>query len=420
MKKKQQFGFGHLALVLIVIVLAIIGLAGYQVVKHNKDNGRSAFSFGGGNGSYTTHDYALAGGGGASSTKDLPACTSSTLLDHMPLSNLGTIEGLGHMYGEHILPVQADHIYLYPPSGNTATVNAYAPGNVTLIQLVVAKHIGGEAAAGTDYTPYFSPCKSILFSYGHLNNPSAKLLDAMKNATPKCASGSLVSNCTYENLSVKLTSGELIGTTRGGLYGLDFSAVDVRTPQLNFINKKDITGGTLGDSYYHTVCGLDYFTNSVKAQLYGKLVTKNAGANGIPECGTVMQDKPGTSQGNWYRPGLTNTSIGNGLDKIMALVHSNLDATQAVLSAGGDLLPTTDYGAQITYTPMPSGYINPDPSRIKPDGHVYCIEGHTTVSNVDGHVDLQMTDASNLKTDFSSGSCAATPVLSANTVGWIR
>ena len=90
---------------------------------------------GGGNQGGTQVGYARVGNGGDSSAKDLPACSGAALLDHLPTSDVGSIEPLGHTYAEHIIPIQADHIYFYPSSGGPAPT-VYAPGHVTLLQVV--------------------------------------------------------------------------------------------------------------------------------------------------------------------------------------------------------------------------------------------------------------------------------------------
>lgn len=418
-KKVRQLGFGHLVLLLIVVVVVAIGFVGWQVVKKHSSGQYNSQGSSGSSGS--SRSYAVAGDGGDSSAKDLPACSGTAVLNHSPTSDVATIEGLGHMYGEHILPAQADHVYLYPNSSDNS-VNVYAPGNVTLVQVAAQKHTSGaDVGLGTDYTLFFSPCKSVMFDFIHVKTVSATVQKAMDAAKPNCSdSGTLASNCIYADLSLKLNSGDIMGTALGGNYGTDFAGTDVRTPTLAYLNKNDYIGGALGDSYTHTVCPLDYFTSSVKSQLYGKINIKNAGTNGIPACGSVMQDKVGTSQGNWYMPGIGYTSQNDNITKILALAHSNIDPSQAVISAGTKLLPSTDFGSQISYQPRSNGYINRDPADITPDGHVYCIEGQVSVVNKQGHVDLQMADSSTLKASYADGDCATSPALGANAVTYNR
>lgn len=363
--------------------------------------------------------YAMVGGGGDSSAKDLPACSGTALLDHLPTSDVSSIEAMGHMAGEHILPVQADHIYLYPSAGAPAPT-VYAPGNITVLQVVAQAHKGADAWLGTDYSVAFSPCRSTMFIYAHMTSLSSRIQAAVDAAKPICQTGVLVDNCVYPDLSVALASGETMGTALPPTSGLDLGATDVRTPTLAFIHTTSVTGGVLADSYAHAVCPLDYFVPALKSELYAKLKTQNAGANGIPACGAVMQDKAGTAQGNWYRPG-TTAGQGNSLPAVLALAHDNLDPAQAVLSAGTDLLPSTDFGSQIVYQPDAGGLIDPDPSRITPDGRVYCIEGVLKPQGTEsGHVDLTLSDATTLKADYAQGPCAATPTLSAAAVTYGR
>ena len=363
--------------------------------------------------------YARAGNGGDSSAKDLPACSGTALLNHLPTSDVGSIEPLGHTLGEHIIPIQADHIYLYPSSGGPAPT-VYAPGRVTLLQVVAQTHKGADASLGTDYTVAFSSCKSVMFAFLHMRTLSDRIHAAMNAAKSTCDTGTLSDNCTYPDLSLQLASGEAMGTALPAGFALDFTATDVRTPTLAFIRQTNLIGGSLGDSYAHAVCALDYFVAPLKSELYAKLQTKNGGANGVPACGAVMQDKSGTSQGNWYRPGTGQIAQGNSLTGLLALVHLDVDPTQAVLSAGTALLPSNDFGAQIIYQPQAAGFVDPDPSRITPDGHVYCIEGVLQPDHQNGHVDVSMTDATTLKADYASGGCAATPALGANAVTYNR
>lgn len=382
-----------------------------QYMNNTSANNQGSNNFGYG----SNKDFAIAGDGGDSSAKDLPACTTNAIFDHLPTSDVDNIGGMGLTYAEHILPVQDDHIYLNAARNNSDVI-VYSPGNVTLVQVVVQKHTAGtDAGLGTDYAYFFSACKSIMFGFIHMHTLSDRIKQALTTVTPKCGDqGTLASNCVYQDLGLKLSSGEAIGTAWGNGNALDFGGTDVRTPALGFINKQGFTGGMLGDSYFHTICPLDYFTSSLKNQLYSKIIIKNAGANGIPACGLLMQDKAGTAQGNWYQPGISNTSQGDNLTKLLALAHYNLDPSQAVLSAGSKLLPSSSFGAQIIYQPRASGFINRDPADIKPDGHIYCIEGQVTVSNSNGHVDIQMPDTNTLNADYGQGSCVSTPMLSSS------
>ncbi len=382
--------------------------------------------FGGSNGNInpnTETDFAIAGNNGNTTTASLPSCPSSNgLFDHLPTdSNAYTsVEPLGHMNGQHVLPDQADHVYINLVKDSSGKffqlTNVYAPGNITLIQVAKKSDYIGNSNV-IDYLLEFSPCKSVIFTYDHIQNLNSKIISALAGQTPICQKGGVHTDCTYQDLSIKLSSGEKIGTAGGPTTftdAFDFGAADVRTKPLAFIDTSPTyETGVTASSYLHAVCPLDYFKDSLKSALYSKLTIKNVGANGIPQCGTTMQDKAGTLQGNWYHQGSSQNYQGLNIQGSLAFAHSNLDPTVGVLSSGSDLLPSTDLGAQILFTPTNSGYINREPSQIIPDGHVYCFDGPIAQGGTgeEGHVDLQLIDTSTLKIAYGSGACLTTPTL---------
>lgn len=374
---------------------------------------------------------AIAGNNGDTTTSSLPACKGSMFFDHLPTDqgSLIGIEPLGHLNGQHVLPDQGDHVYFNMPinsDGSSNLTNVYAPGNITLIQ--VSKNSGyiGQDANVTDYMLEFSPCQSVIFAYDHINNLNRKILSALAGKNPTCVGGGVHTSCTYPDLSVSLSSGEKIGTAGGpGTFStsFDFAGADVRTPILAFIDTSPaVTTGETGSSYKHAVCPLDYFTPDLKSELYRKLTIKNTGENGIPQCGTTMQDKTGTLQGNWYHEGSTQSYQGLNIQGSLAFAHSNLDASIGVLSSGSDLLPSRDLGAQILFKPQSSGFVNREPSQITPDGHVYCFDGPVAQggNGQEGHVDIQLTSPTNLKVDYSSGACSQNPTISGNPLLYAR
>ena len=375
-------------------------------------------------------DVALAGNNGDTTTADLPSCQGNALFDHLPTdaNSFTGVEPIGHMNGEHVLPDQADHVYInLVPGGNGAgqLTNVYAPGNVTILQVMKKSNYIGNNGNVTDYMLEFSPCKSVIFAYDHIQNLNNKILDALNGKTPVCQQGGVHMSCTYADLSVPLVSGEKIGTAGGpSTFSLafDFAAADIRTKPLTFIDSNpSVQTGMTGSSYFHAVCPLDYFTNSLKTTLYSKLTIKNAGTNGIPACGTTMQDKAGTAQGNWYHQGSTKSYQGLNIQGSLAIAHSNLDPSKGVISAGTDLIPSIDLGAQIVFTPQNNGYVNREPSQIIPDGHTYCFEGPmlTGGNGGEGHVNMQFEDSTTLNVNYGNGACSANPTLT-NPLTYIR
>lgn len=376
-------------------------------------------------------DFAVAGNNGNTTTDALPSCQSNAFFDHLPTDeNAFTgVEALGHMNGQHVLPDQADHVYINMVSGTgnpSQLTTVYSPGNVTLLQIVKKNNYLGENQNVTDYLLEFSPCKSVIFTYDHIQNLNSNIMNAISKQTPVCQGGGIVhSNCTYQGLSIKLTSGEKIGTAGGPTspeIAFDFGGADIRTKPLAFLDTSpSVQTGVTGDNYFHAVCPLDYFIPALKNTLYSKLTIKNAGVNGIPACGTTMQDKAGTAQGNWYHQGATQAYQGLNIQGSLAFAHSNLDPTKGEISAGTDLLPSNDLGAQMLFTPQNNGYINREPSQITSDGHVYCFTGPVGAggNGNEGHVDMQLTNTSTMMIDYGSGTCATNPKLT-NPLTYIR
>ncbi|MDE1875172.1 MAG: hypothetical protein KGH68_03860, partial [Patescibacteria group bacterium] len=314
-------------------------------------------------------------------------------------------------------------VYLF---GSTSSPTAvYAPGDATLLAVAESTGIAGADKGSDTVKIYFSSCKSVMFALqvSALSPQLAQTLAALKPANVQA--GATVQNTVYGPLSIPLTSGEELGTIMpydGQPGGVDFAVADVRTSPLQFIDQQEATG-MLADSYLHTACPLDYFTSALKSTLYGELTIKNAGANGIPACGSTMQDKAGTSQGDWYHKSSSAPSY-QGIDEssLLAIAHYNLDPSKGIVSVGTDLVPSPYLGTQIIFTPTHVGQVNREPSEILPDGNVYCFDGPAGAGGhgSEGHVDIRLESATRLEADYAEGSCAASPTLSTATVAYER
>lgn len=360
-------------------------------------------------------------GSGGASTAGLAACPSGTsFLDASPAGADGVsyVDPLGHMSGAHVLPDQADHIYFYMRDPTQLTP-VYSPGQVTLIAVVSQKHFDptNPSVGSTDYELDFSPCRSVLFWFAHVSHVSDRVAGALKSfPSPTCQTFTLgnsgTTSCNYPNLDLALSSGEQIGAAGGpgaGVLAFDFGGIDTRAPAQGFLDT-EIAVGTMPDSFAHTVCPPDYFTDPVKSALYAELRNAHPGVNGIPACGTTMQDKAGTLQGNWYRRGAYTPGANGPFDFLdaLAIVHSNNDPTLGVISAGGRLVGGGS-GQQIAFQPRSSGSIDREPSQVTPGPTVYCYQD---AQQPGGRFDLQLVDANTLQIDYVAGStCAASPTL---------
>jgi hypothetical protein len=372
-------------------------------------------------------DVAFVGNNMTANAAALPDCpASNAVFDTTPMafSDLGGIEPLGHMNGEHILPSQADHVYV-DAKASEQSAPIYAPGNVTLLGIAESTGIAGADKGADSVKLYFSPCKSLMFVF-QINTLSPAIRSAIAKLQPSdSVAGATVSNITYDHLDIPLKSGDEMGTvvnTTGLGGGADFGAVDIRSAPLQFIDQGQATG-MLAQSYQHAVCPLDYFTSSLKSSLESYLTIKNAGANGIPACGSVMQDKPGTAQGDWYDMSAPAPQYqGINESALLAIAHYNLDPSKGIVSVGTALIPSQMLGTQLIFSPTHSGYINREPSEITPNGSVYCFDGPAGAggSGPETHIDIEMVDVSTLKADYAPGMCPASPSLSPQTVTYNR
>lgn len=364
-----------------------------------------------------------ANGGPPGNAGALPACSPGTaFLDHAPVDpgdSIG-IEPLGHMNGMHVLPAAADHVYILLRTNSSGSISAVvrSPGAVTVLQVVKIDHLAASGATTfTDYELDFSTCKSVMFWFQHIATIDDPAITSALAGTPRCVTQSSQRTCTYGGLSVPLASGERIGTAGGpgtGVDAFDFGAADIRTRPLGFIDP-DTAVGVTGDTYRHGVCPLDYFTDPAKSDLYAQLKNAHPGANGIPACGTTMQDAAGTLAGNWYLRDASGARVGGptNIAGELAIAHWNLDPALGAISTGTHLVPDPFGGAQMTFVPQTAGAINREPTGVTPDGHVYCYDGAvgSGANGPEGHFDLELTDANTLQVDFGDGPCAFTPAL---------
>ena len=364
------------------------------------------------------HAVAYAGDGTSVNAGSLPDCPAGDngFFDTppIPLDTLSLIKPLGNMNGGHILPNQADHIYV-DTSASSGVSTVYAPGKATLLQVVT--QVDQTGLEGDRATIYFSPCKSVMFAY-QITAISPALKQAISGLTPiQVQNGGSVMHNTIYQTDIPLESGEALGTFDGEL---DFAAADIRTPSWQFLDLRTATG-MLGDSYLHGVCPLDYFKEPLRTKLRNALSIQNAGVNGIPSCGAIMQDKSGTAQGNWYEQGmdLRNGIVGSGL---LAIVHSNRDPAEGAVSFGTALVPSQWMGTQIFFSPTHAGLVNREPSEITADGSAYCFDGPAGAGGTgdEGHLTIEMTSATTLRAEYGAGACPAAPVLSASALDYQR
>jgi hypothetical protein len=164
-------------------------------------------------------------------------------------------------------------------------------------------------------------------------------------------------------MELPVSGGDLLGT--GGL--VDFGPIeDTRFQMTGFINpsRHDLNRG---------FCPVNYFVPSLKAA-YTAILGVNNGSTFIPRtlpplCGTVVQDIPGTVQGDWYYPGAPNIPENPQL----ALIHHSLDPSTGTFSVGTSV---PGFGGSHDFIPKTAAdgtRINYDFGLVT-DNQIYCYD----------------------------------------------
>ncbi|MDE1870931.1 MAG: hypothetical protein KGI06_01695 [Candidatus Micrarchaeota archaeon] len=375
---------------------------------------------------YTTNQSQsnyTANGGIASS---LMACQNQTYLTALPanLSSISSLSPIGNLNPPgHVIP--SDHGSINLVSASTLQATVYAPGNVHILQIVYQN----STQAGkhfSDYGVYFSPCKQLVFYYGHLDELSGALQQQISNASKNasCQSfqepGLASKTCTY-HFDYMAKAGEVLGAAGGpnsNIKGFDFGGYDLRTSTQAFIDQARQVNNF--GRPLNAICPVNYYTGALYTELYSIMNNTAKGSNGYPSCGTDMEDIAGTIQGNWYLNGSAATGPANSSQQ-MAIVHYYENPAIGVVSIGGVVAQ-----ASLNYfTPTSSGYINREPSQVTADGHIYCYYQNNDntpygASPLTGYFLVQLVNTNTLKIEYQNGACPQTPSSFSNPTIYVR
>lgn len=280
-------------------------------------------------------------------------------IDHIvPLGNLNP--------PGHTLPTK--HMYFNFEAGSK--VNVKAPASMHITSMRSAKYMRNGTM---DYEISFTPCRNISGYFIHLDTLSPLLKEALDEAekddcrTMDTGQGDM-EEC-FLSVDVVIEEGSDIGTvkvTDEGFAALDFGLVDQR------VEAPYVAGESMvPDDYASVVCPLDYFSDNLKKELYGKVGGRGQIRTEEPRCGTVHQDVIGRAQGSWFN---ANRSEGFSQMTDLALVHDNIDPNRSVMSIGQGLQELGIHARTIFFEGKDGGYINRDFKDVSPDGNVYCYE----------------------------------------------
>ena len=299
----------------------------------------------------------------------LPSCGGNmALFTAAPVTDPAfvAIAPLGHVAPPgHTFP--SDHLYWglnVSSPGGVDGINTYAPSDGWVTEIIT---LYGAGNTPDGYVLEFSPCLEVKWDNLSVNTLGPALANFPNSFGTSCSSSGggfpgAVSSCTT-SMEAHVKAGDLLGT--GGL--VDFGPItDTRMQIQGFI---DPSRHNLNRGF----CALNYFSPSLKAQ-YTAMLGGNSGAVLIPRtiqplCGTIMQDIPGTAQGDWFFPGASYPPE----DAHLALIHHNVDPSTGTFSCGTSIPGFAGSHDFYPKTTADGTRINYDFSLVK-DNQMYCYD----------------------------------------------
>ncbi|HLD80907.1 MAG TPA: hypothetical protein VJA40_02805 [archaeon] len=252
----------------------------------------------------------------------------------------------------HTFPTDHLFIHLNPQGASTEVFALKAPADVTVVEV---RETDDQLEQGKkEYWIYFGMCKDYFAYYNHVK----ELRGGLKTAFDQ--GGACMPNFPGCNkrLSFKAKAGEVIGGVGRFQGNFDFGGVNYSKP-LAFANPSRYGN----ERALYISCALDYYSGSLRGQFESKIKRVQE------PCGVVMQDVPGTLQGNWFNG---DADVAGPWEKHLGFLYDNDDPSIAVASIGG-----TVSGAQKwEFAPRGAGTTNRRFSDVKPDGLVYCYESN--------------------------------------------
>jgi hypothetical protein len=265
--------------------------------------------------------------------------------------------------------------------------------NITAMEFFA---VTSGAQTGSDYTLRFRACNEVAFYFIHVK-ALATALQALYVPpyvmTNEYVIGDTRYRLTGKNVLLAVAAGEEIGRVRNTF---DFGAFDSRVPALAYANPSRWYSSPDGIDQLHHVCPLGlYETGAVKSQLEAVLGDVGQPRTVTPICGEIMQDLPGTLQGNWYHD---SSGATEDYGRQLAFVHDNMNPAIAALSVGGTIMTAT----AVTFAPTHSGTQSREFAEVTADGNTYCYpipSGRRLL--------VRMTSATRIQVEVQAGDCTS-------------
>lgn len=346
---------------------------------------------------------------------------------------LGNVSPPGHTF-----PV--DHIYFLLNTDEQVPLYAPANGWITHIMVNSAKKTAESDYVFDSIVVTYTICDGLVLDFAGYTDLIQPVKDELAKHENACKSGIMKSGhnnageqqCDYQDLSIPVTSNELIGYTHrelrsdGGGYNIPF---EIWAANYNQPSRSDVDWSYYEDNRYaHAVCTFDLYSGTLKSQFdakFGMWVDGSKDSSGKvvsgigaftprtvePLCGEIVQNVAGALQGAWFstKPDLNDKSgnIGNAGYGI-TFIHNNVDPTVGEVVIGGEF--DNKMVGVIAFTPTHSGTVNREPSEVKADGQVYCYSPDANTvnggSSVSDKILIRMLDEHQIEAERQSGSCA--------------
>lgn len=314
MKKLNQSGFHFIYLAVFIVIVAVIGFAGYRVIsmQQKKDGGGKSTSKVDRNNAFL-QQY-------GQNCDNVPTPTFSN--SPVATDQIRFIQPMGAMMDGHVTPT--DHVYVSPlnpkAADNSYNVVMPADGKIVQVGAMPASYIGdmaGQTVAPEDHRIVVSfNCRYFaIFIHVH------QLSDAIKAEVGEIAPNE------NKQLNLSLKAGEPIGKIGGN--PVDWTMVDVQTTLKGFITPSNYEREPWK---IHSIDPFSVYTGNLREQLEAKSLRSKA-----PLGGKIDYDKAGALIGNWFKTG-TNGYEGASQDRYydghLAVVPDYIDPDTTIVSIG--------------------------------------------------------------------------------------
>ncbi|MEX0881705.1 MAG: hypothetical protein WDZ34_02435 [Candidatus Saccharimonadales bacterium] len=273
--KRNQWGFHHIGLILLAVVLVVIGLVGYRVLKQNSQDSASNII----NSNQPAATKAVKAGQLLSGGK----CqgTDKLTFTHLPMrpQDFSILIPYGLVVGDHVTPI--DHQYFSPADYKSPRdaypVYAMADATITDIQPRTNER-------GTEYRFVFTYSCTSLYYYDLVTSLAPKLKQAYDS----------------RRVEIPVKAGEKIGAIGGQT--LDFAYWDTDKPLTGFIKPSSYDAEAWK---LYTADPYPRYTKELR-----ELLTARNPRVAEPIAGKIDYDQPGKLIGNWFLEG-TNGYAGH-------------------------------------------------------------------------------------------------------------